>query len=536
MRKPGKRLFTWSRMLLLLGIMVCAVGLGLLTLYRLGYAPSRILSRLERAGKSTFADTARKIKFELLAGKNVPMPENTTPQAIRIPDNPPTHGPLRVSKANPRYFEDQSGSVIYLTGSHTWSNLIDNGGEDPPPAFDYPQYLQFLVDNHHNFFRLWTWEQSRWTLETADDHYWFSIQPYVRTGPGNALDGKPKFDLTQFNQAYFDRLRERILQARAKGIYVSVMLFDGWSINSAKAEYQFNNPWHGHPFNSHNNINGINGDPNNLDTGAQIQTLSNPDITAIQEAYVRKVIDTVNDLDNVLYEIDNEGDGASIAWQYHMIEVVKQDEASKPYQHPVGMTAAFPNGNNQQLYDSPADWISPNGDINNPLAGDGRKVVLIDPDHLCGVCGERSFAWKSLAQGLNPLFMDGYDGKGYGVGGVDFNGTDPIWVSLRKNLGYARAYAERIDLAHATPRSDLCSTAYCLANLTKGYAQVLVYDPQGDVVSVDLREVVGKASAEWFNPANSQIFPIGTIAGEQVSVFTPPFTGDAVLFISQPDP
>ena len=29
-------------------------------------------------------------------------------------------------------------------------------------------------------------------------------------------------------------------------------------------------------------------------------------MTALQEAYVRKVIDTVNDLDNVLYEITNE--------------------------------------------------------------------------------------------------------------------------------------------------------------------------------------------------------------------------------------
>ena len=29
-------------------------------------------------------------------------------------------------------------------------------------------------------------------------------------------------------------------------------------------------------------------------------------VTALQEAYIRKVIDTVNDLDNVLYEISNE--------------------------------------------------------------------------------------------------------------------------------------------------------------------------------------------------------------------------------------
>ena len=34
--------------------------------------------------------------------------------------------------------------------------------------------------------------------------------------------------------------------------------------------------------------------------------MQNGAITALQEAYVRKVVDTVNDLDNVLYEISNE--------------------------------------------------------------------------------------------------------------------------------------------------------------------------------------------------------------------------------------
>ena len=34
-------------------------------------------------------------------------------------------GPLRANPANPRYFTDGSGKAIYLTGSHTWANLMD---------------------------------------------------------------------------------------------------------------------------------------------------------------------------------------------------------------------------------------------------------------------------------------------------------------------------------------------------------------------------------------------------------------------------
>jgi len=55
-----------------------------------------------------------------------------------------------------------------------------------------------------------------------------------------------------------------------------------------------------------NNINGVDGDPHSTDSGRAIHTLALPTVTALQEAYVRKVVDTVNDLDNVLYEIGNE--------------------------------------------------------------------------------------------------------------------------------------------------------------------------------------------------------------------------------------
>ena len=53
-------------------------------------------------------------------------------------------GPLRGCEENPRYFADGSGRAVYLTGSHTWSNLKDMGGEDPPAAFDFDAYLDFL--------------------------------------------------------------------------------------------------------------------------------------------------------------------------------------------------------------------------------------------------------------------------------------------------------------------------------------------------------------------------------------------------------
>src|SRR5262249_5402260 len=208
--------------------------------------------------------------------------------------------------------------------------------------------------------------------------------------------------LTQSDQAYFDRLRDRVIEGRDRGIYVSIMLFQGFS----PVSHGF---WPVHPFNKHNNVNNINGDLNGDGVGKEFHTLDNPEILRLQEVYVRKVIDTVNDLDNVLYEIANEAVVDSTKWQYHLIRYIKDYETThKPKQHPVGMTfyqgGESGGGDNSYLFESPADWISPGGYTlyyDNPPAADGRKVIISDTDHIRGVGGDSVWVWKSFARGLN---------------------------------------------------------------------------------------------------------------------------------------
>lgn len=457
-------------------------------------------------------------------------------------------GPLTIHPFNPRYFVDGSGRAIYLTGSHTWTNFQDGGTTNPPPVFDYPAYLDFLRQKNHNFFRLWSWEQVKWAHMNSSD-FRFSPNPYARPGPGAALDGAPRFDVTVFNQAYFDRLRERVILAGKRGLYVSIMLFNGWSNEATKSKDSLPhiNPWRGHPFNRDNNINGLNGDPTSSDGGLAIHTLQLPEIMALQERYVRKVIDTVNDLDNVLYEICNESDGgsASITWQYHMIRFIKTYEASQPKRHPVGMTAAWPRGSNADLFNSPADWISPNNDDNylaDPPPADGRKVIISDSDHLCGICGDRAWVWKSLTRGINPLLMDGYVSR---YTDPNYDPTNPVWAEIRANLGYARSYAVRMNLAAMTPHGELASSGFCLADPGKEY---LVYLPTRTTprdsslkrwvkrwfegtVTVDLSPVSGTVDIEWFNPTTGDVVSQARGAGGSAQKFTSPFPGDAVLYV-----
>ncbi|MFN8062866.1 MAG: Ig-like domain-containing protein [Vicinamibacterales bacterium] len=439
-------------------------------------------------------------------------------------------GPLRVHPTNPRYFADASGRAVLLAGAHTWYVFQDSGWTDPPRVFDYLGFLDSLHARGDNFIRLFVWEQTNGSVDFTTP-YFYAPSAYVRTGPGNALDGKPKFNVSQFNQSYFDRLRQRVQDAGARGIYVSVQLFDGFSVEG-KPFRAGNSPWPGHPFNASNNVNGIDGDPNHDGHGREIQTLAIPAVTALQEAYVRKIIDTVGDLDNVLYEICNEANDGSQDWQYHFIQFIKSYEAGKAKQHPVGMTVEWPNGDNAELFAGPADWISPNGSggyFDNPPSATGAKVIVNDTDHLCYPCGDTPFVWRTVLRGMNPAFMDPYDCNSDVESTC--NPNDPIWVTLRANLGYARALAARMNLAAMTPQNTLCSTAYCLANAASTGAEYLVYAPSGGAFTLNLGATTRTLSVEWLNPASGQYTAGAAQVGGATRTFTPPFSGQAVLHV-----
>lgn len=448
----------------------------------------------------------------------------------------PAAGPLRVHPTNPRYFTDgttnRDGSLkaVYLTGSHTWGNLVDRGPSDPPPVFDFDSYLAFLEEHHHSFIRLWG-RHVTWYHGYGEGELHAAPLAWARTGPGHALDGKPKFDLTKFNQAYFERLRTRVIAARDRGIYVSIMLFGG--------SYECRGGWRGNPFNAPNNINGVNGDLNEDGEGLETQTLRIRALSRLQEAYVRKVVDTVNDLDNVLYEISNESDDSSKEWQYHLIRFIHDYEAKKPKQHPVGMTALWSADaqSNLALAAGPAEWISPHtaawGGVRNLPVADGAKVSLLDSDHWFVVelynhpALGREWVWKSFCRGHNPILMEHLPPLSAVMKDHPLTPDDAGYVASRHAMGRTRRFAERMNLAAMTPRNELATTGYCLADPGKEY---LIYQPKaGEAFSVELK--AGTYEFEWFNVAKGEEAGNGRLdSSGGAQQFKAPFDGDAVLY------
>ena len=52
-----------------------------------------------------------------------------------------------------------------------------------------------------------------------------------------------------------------------------------------------------------------------------------PEVRDMQAAYLRKVIDTVNDLDSILYEVMNEGGNND--WDWWVVDFVHEYEGKK---------------------------------------------------------------------------------------------------------------------------------------------------------------------------------------------------------------
>ncbi len=428
--------------------------------------------------------------------------------------------PLTVHPDNPRYFANAKNEIVYLTGSHTWSFI-------KPGSFN--EFSKMLERHGHNFIRYWMSEHTKGNAYTEEGDT-VSIMPWQRTGPGNANDGLLKFDLNKFNQLHFDILSSRVKIAKYRNQYISIMLFQGWSIDTSFGNHI--NVFKYHPFNKYNNINELNADYfNHNDEGEEFHSVLDNTILEFQKAYIRKIVDTVNDFDNVLYEICNEDPGMDKfwaekhkQWQYALLDYLNQYQATKTKQHPVGLTSHKSLGN-KFVFESNADWVSPIQNKNNgenykkdpPLAS-GKKVIVSDTDHLWGIGGDRIWIWKSFLRGLNPIYMDplGDQWKKWNL------------IDARKNMGYTSEYSKKIDLVNMVPSSNLehCSTGYCLRNPGVEY---LIYQPNSGAFHAQIDS--GTYQYEWFNPASGKVVETGIANLQDNMQFTAPFNSDAVLYL-----
>ena len=95
-------------------------------------------------------------------------------------------------------------------------------------------------------------------------------------------------------------------------------------------------------------------------------------------------------------------------------------------------------------------------------------------------------------------------------------------------MGRAIEYSRRMNLARTTPKKELASTGYCLAEPGVAY---LVFAPEGGEIEVDLASDEGPFSVEWHNAITGEVVEAPPVPGGIKQTFRAPFAGAAVLFL-----
>ena len=410
----------------------------------------------------------------------------------------PSTNLLRIHPTNKRYLTDNSGKAIVLSGSHTWAVFQDYVNYPPPdPLFDYDKWLDDLEDWNHNFFRGWHWEDG-----------YYEPTPYMgedsAANPCNPVEmnfSGCKYNLDKINPVYLQTLVDRAREAANRGIYTSIMFFQGWSVYERDNRSRQPDPWEVHPYKAGNHWPpAIDGDGSTTN-GEVTHEYPSHDARIIdkQKAYIRAVMDALRTdeaaWNNVIWQITNESHEASKAWQYHMVDYLKTYELSLPgangKRHLI-WTDCFDDG--VPTFDSanPADIVSPCNisgystlSTNPPAAPSNNKIVIADSDHLNPPRVNRPWVWKSFLRGLHPIVMDAYEGLRWYVPGV--NTEDSDFPRVRQAMGGIQVLAEATDLANLVPQAkgttSPSSNGYSLYR-TNG-REVLAYHSQAEsIVSV----------------------------------------------------
>ena len=471
-----------------------------------------------------------------------------------------TMGPLvPASTVQPgsNYFvvKGTTGPGIMLNGSHAWADYQDQGNNGAPIALDFNAFVNFLKSRNQNatilqkndLFQYCGFGSGGVWIVASDANN----SPWQRTGPGTASDGLPKFDLTKFNQPYFDQLHARVSQLQQNNIYAILEIFDGRNITVQRCGTT-SPTGDGYPGTGVNNINGVDDGYTGGSSGPNSMIGS---VLPWQQAYMQKVVDTVNGLQNVLYEPCKEAPDDT--WCRNMINAIHAYQNTKPNQHPVLYPVLNGLPSDSAEINSNADVFAGSSHVIagvNPC-GSGTptcKVNLNDSDHSYTMPGiktdgallNRNFVWENFTSGAGGvMFQDPYlmfwsaSGRNLCDNGVppahgQCTVLDPYWEPLRSNLGYATILSQKLTLVKMSP-SSLASTGWCLADDSPIGSEFVVYAPNGGSFTVDLSTQAGRTlNYQWLDPTNGNYTTVTAVPGGNSSQpFVTPWGYDAVLYI-----
>ena len=250
--------------------------------------------------------------------------------------------PIALHPDNPHYFLWQAQPRVLITSGEHYGAVLNLD-------FDYRKYIDTLAKDGLLLTRTFSgayvepegaFNITKNTLAPLPGRF---ICPWARSNQDGYANGGKKFDLTKWDESYFERLKDFVSDANQQGVVVEFTLF---------CPMYEDKQWNLSPMNIVNNVNGVGNvfrdDVHTLDkTG---------NLLPVQEELVRKLVGELNSFDNVIFEICNEPyfGGVTLEWQNHIAALIVETEKGLPKKHLISQNIA----NNKAIIENPNSAIS----------------------------------------------------------------------------------------------------------------------------------------------------------------------------------
>ena len=441
--------------------------------------------------------------------------------------------PIRLHPDNPHYFLWRGKPTVLITAGEHYGAVLNLD-------FDYQRYLDELKSHRFNLTRVFSgiyrevpgsFNITGNTLAPVAERF---ICPWARSDTPGASDGGNKFDLNQWDQAYFRRLKNFLKKAGECGVVAEVVFF---------CTMYDDKVWDASPMNARNNVQGI-GNVGKY----EVYNAKDRNLVRVQTSVVRKLVTELNAFDNLYYEVCNEPyerGGLTEEWNDRIIAAIVETEAELPGKHlvaqgfpPARVASLNPHVSILNFHAGKPDPVRLNYDLN--------KVIAFDETG-----GSDRNDRKYRLEGWNFLFAGGgvYNHLDFSFTTARPDGTAvPLppgtpgggGPELRRQLRVFKEFIGEFDFVRMAPHEAILGsnrlagrgTIRCLAEPGKAYAIYINGEGPTELV-LDLP--AGTYGSKWVNTKTGRIEEAKTFAhdGGARTLASPEFIDDIALSLKR---
>jgi hypothetical protein len=399
---------------------------------------------------------------------------------------------IEVDHTAPHKLNYRGKNIVLIGGGAIWTTMDDADSV----LHDYGK----KGINYLRFWNILPWDREK------------QLMPWKRVpGRGKDNDGMDKYDLTQWNDEYWDHVRHIAETARTNNIIIDWMLFDDVGLENR------NHRWPHNPFNPQNNVNNLGLSYSSADGNGngQFHDLNNKALLEIQIAYLKKTFKEVGSYGNVIFQLENESD-ADYYWGKFFIKII-HDAGFISLHNPFIDQSSYLRDPNLDIYavhnltgKNTNQWMNDNY---------GKEILLQyeEQDSEQSATDVLHIIWGSLlASGL------------YTWDEIKGEGNSYITEYSEYAANFFREHVKDYSLMNPCNNNVVSGNAYCISNPGKEY---IFFSYSENSITVNIGNGNNVYKGVWYDPSKGQVVKRFSVPGGSSVFIEKPQIKELVLYL-----